>query len=117
MYAIKQKFIKRIPACDSRDNFNHPGVIYSYSRKAGCVGLEIEAWTTGYLGGDNSETYFRIEDTDNSCQPMDIELLGKGGNDGVQIHFSGDFELDAMIKGLKFIVKVLEDGCNRVDDW
>ncbi len=79
--------------------------------------LEVEAGTNGYKGGDSghgSRTYFRIENAGGT----DIEAhpIGPYGTDGIEVTLGGDCELETIIKALKFITKVLEDGAEEVYD-
>lgn len=97
----------------------HDGTeITTYSRgitSASC--LEVEAGTTGYMGGDaghGGRTYFRIEDaggTDISVHP-----IGRYADEGFEVTLGGDSELETMIRALKFITKVLEDEAKEVFD-
>ena len=73
--------------------------------------LEVEAGTTGYMGGDTGHggrTYFRIKDeggTDIDIKPF----MDRFGSEGFEVTLGGDCELETMIRALKFITKVLED--------
>jgi hypothetical protein len=83
-----------------------------------CNVLEVTAGTNGYQGGDSghgSRTYLRLKDlggTDISVKP----LVGKYGDEGVEIVLGGDSELATIIEALKFAVKVLEDQKEGVCD-
>lgn len=72
--------------------------------------LEVEAGTTGYMGGDSGHggrTYIRIE---NKAGDMTTRIVkNEEDNDGVEIMLGGDCELSTIITGLKFIIKALED--------
>lgn len=83
-----------------------------------CNILEVEAGTTGYKGGDSGHggrTYFRIQDA--ACTDMRIcPYTDKHGSVGFEVFLGGDAELETMIRALKFITKVLEDGVQEVYD-
>ena len=72
--------------------------------------LEVEAGTTGYMGGDSGHggrTYFRIEDLGSTdIRPVCFE--NKFGNKGIEVTLGGDCELDTVIKALEFIVDTLK---------
>lgn len=73
-------------------------------------GIEVEAGTNGYQGGDSghgSRTYFRISNV--SGTDIHGNLLGEHGDDGFEVLLGGDCELSTMIDALKFIVQILED--------
>ena len=91
--------------------------------------LSVEAGTTGYMGGDTGHggrTYFCIK----NCGGTDIRVrlivngqpIGDGEHaengwiDGFEVILGGDTELETIIRALKFIVKVLEDGAEGVND-
>ena len=80
--------------------------------------LEVEAGTTGYMGGDTGHggrTYFRIKDeggTDINIKPF----MDRFGSEGFEVTLGGDCELETMIRALKFITKVLEDESGEVYD-
>lgn len=80
--------------------------------------LEVEAGTTGYMGGDSGHggrTYFRISNdfgTDIDVTPF----TDKYGCDGFEVTLGGDCELETIIRALKFITKVLEDESEEVYD-
>ena len=80
--------------------------------------LEVEAGTTGYMGGDTGHggrTYFRIKDeggTDIDIKPF----MDRFGSEGFEVTLGGDCELETMIRALKFITKVLEDESWEVYD-
>ena len=81
--------------------------------------LEVEAGTTGYMGGDSGHggrTYFSIKDA--ACTDMDVRVMHDrfGGCTGFEVSLGGDCELDTMISALKFIAKVLEDQAKEVFD-
>lgn len=87
--------------------------ITTYKRNLTCLNmLEVEAGTTGLCGGDSGHggrTYFRIEDiggTDITVNPIPAHI----SNGGFEVILGGDSELNTIIEGLKFIVKVLEEG-------
>ena len=80
--------------------------------------LEVEAGTTGYMGGDSGHgvrSYFRISD----CGSTDMEVhtfVDKHGCNGFEVFLGGDCELETTIRALKFITKVLEDESKEVYD-
>ena len=80
--------------------------------------LEVEAGTTGYMGGDSGHggcTYFRISD----CGSTDLEvrtIVDRHGCNGFEVFLGGDCELETTIRALKFITKVLEDESKEVCD-
>ena len=80
--------------------------------------LEVEAGTTGYMGGDSGHggrTYFRIQDS--ASTDMEIRtFVDKHGCNGFEVFLGGDCELETMIRALKFITKALEDGAKEVHD-
>ena len=79
--------------------------------------LEVEAGTTGYMGGDSGHggrTYFRIEDEGST--DIQVHPLGRYGDEGFEVTLGGDCELETVICALKFITKVLEDEAKEVDD-
>lgn len=68
--------------------------------------LEFEAGTNGYKGGGQSKgsrTYFRIK----GFEGTGINIK-KTSNNEVEIYLSGDQELTAMIKGLRFAARTLK---------
>ena len=80
--------------------------------------LEVEAGTTGYMGGDSGHggrTYFRIKD---QCSTgMEVRtVVDRHGCRGFEVFLGGDCELETMIRALKFIAKVLEDESKEVYD-
>lgn len=93
--------------------------ITTYSRDIySCNILEVEAGSTGYMGGDTGHggrTYFRIKD----CAATDMNVrtfMDKYGSKGFEVFIGGDCELETMIRALKFITKVLEDTSEEVYD-
>ena len=80
--------------------------------------LEVEAGTTGYMGGDSGHSgrsYFRISD----CGSTDMEvrtIVDRHGCNGFEVFLGGDCELETTIRALKFITKVLEDESKEVYD-
>lgn len=92
--------------------------ITTYSREITSANiLEIEAGTTGYMGGDSGHggrTYFRIEDTGGT--DIQVHPIGRYADCGFEIILGGDCELETMIRALKFITKVLEEESQEVFD-
>ena len=80
--------------------------------------LEVEAGTTGYMGGDSGHggrTYFRIEDA--ASTDMEVRsYVNKYGCPGFEVVLGGDCELETTIRALKFITKVLEEEAAEVYD-
>lgn len=80
--------------------------------------LEVEAGTTGYMGGDSGHggrTYLRIQDS--ASTDMEIRtFVDKHGCNGFEVFLGGDCELETTIRALKFITKVLEDESKEVYD-
>ena len=79
--------------------------------------LEVEAGTNGFQGGDSghgSRAYIRIEDLGST--DIRVNPLGRDGDEGFELFLGGDCELETMIRALKFITKVLEDGAKEVHD-
>ena len=93
--------------------------ITTYSRDVvSCNILEVEAGTTGYMGGDTGHggrTYFRIEDA--ASTDMEVRsYVNKYGCPGFEVVLGGDCELETTIRALKFITKVLEEESKEVFD-
>ena len=92
--------------------------ITTYSREITSANiLEIEAGTTGYMGGDSGHggrTYFRIEDTGST--DIQVHPIGRYADEGFEVILGGDCELETMIRALKFITKVLEEESQEVFD-
>lgn len=94
--------------------------ITTYTRDViSCNFLEVEAGTTGFMGGDTGHggrTYFRIKDE--GCTDMEIHVMHDrfGNTEGFEVILGGDCELETMIRALKFITKVLEEESEEVYD-
>lgn len=82
--------------------------------------LEVEAGTTGYMGGDSgsgSRTYFRIKDlASTDIRVSVIDNHGSSCDGGFEVVLGGDSELTTIIQALKFIVKVLEEESSHIQD-
>ena len=108
MYEVKEKRRKLLDGTE----------ITTYTRDVVSANLlEVEAGTTGYMGGDSGHggrTYFRIEDQGST----DIQVLpiGRYGDEGFEVFLGGDCELETVIRALKFITKVLEEEAAEVFD-
>lgn len=93
--------------------------ISTYSREINNANvLEVEAGTTGFMGGDSGHgcrTYFRIEDACSTDMKVN-SYTNKYGNAGFEVTLGGDCELETVIRALKFITKVLEEESNDVHD-
>ena len=81
-----------------------------------------EAGTTGYVGDATNSagrTYFRIENDLGTNLRIRVlandQMIEEKGADGFEVILSGDTELETIIRALKFIVKVLEDGAEGVN--
>jgi hypothetical protein len=94
--------------------------ITTYEREVvSCNILDVEAGTTGYMGGDTGHggrTYFRISNA--CCTDMDVHVFRDrfGDATGFEVALGGDCELETLIRALKFITKVLEDKAEEVHD-
>lgn len=91
----------------------------TYTREVvSCNILEVEAGTTGYMGGDTGHggrTYFRIEDEGGT--DMEVHTtVDRYGCSRLEVILGGDCELETMIRALKFITKALEDEAKEVYD-
>lgn len=91
----------------------------TYTREViSCNLLEVEAGTTGYMGGDSGHggrTYFRIEDE--GATDMEAHTtVDRYGCSKFEVILGGDCELETIIRALKFITRVLEDGAKEVYD-
>ncbi len=79
--------------------------------------LEVEAGTTGCMGGDTGHggrTYFRIEDSGGT--DIQVHPIGWYGEEGFEVFLGGDCELETMIRALKFITQVLEEESQKEYD-
>ena len=96
----------------------HGREVSTYAREiVSCNVLEVEAGTNGYQGGDaghGSRTYFRIHDLGGT--DIEIHVLGRYGDEGLEVSLGGDSELETIITALKFITNVLEDESKGVQD-
>ncbi|MFR2774411.1 MAG: hypothetical protein ACLTBR_01105 [Anaerostipes sp.] len=94
--------------------------ITTYARDIySCNILEVEAGTTGYMGGDTGHgghTYFRIKDEGGTDMDIRVTRDRFGDAEGFEVMLGGDCELETMIRALKFITKVLEDAAEEVYD-
>lgn len=81
--------------------------------------LEVEAGTTGYMGGDSGHggrTYFKIRDlgsTDIKVGFTDKDNLYS--TDGFYVELGGDCELDTMITALSCVIKILVCQLRNID--
>ena len=86
--------------------------ITTYSRDVvSCNILEVEAGTTGYMGGDTGHggrTYFSIKDA--ACTDMDVRVLRDrfGNSEGFEVMLGGDCELSTIKDALRWILSILE---------
>lgn len=72
------------------------------------VVLRAEAGTTGYQGGNSGcNTYFKIEN-DESYSPANIQTKVNEHKDGFEVALVGDWELNAIIESLEFVLKTLK---------
>ena len=94
--------------------------ITTYSREVvRCNILEVEAGTTGYMGGDTGHggrTYFSIKDAGSTDIDINVIRDRYGDAEGFEVVLGGDCELETMIRALKFITKVLEEESEEVYD-
>ena len=108
MYEVKENSRK----------MHNGAVIRTFSREIVSANLlEVEAGTTGYMGGDGGHggrTYFRIKDIGSTS--IKVVPLGRDADEGFEVYLAGDCELETMITALKFITKVLEDEAGEVAD-
>ena len=93
--------------------------ITTYTRDViSCNLLEVEAGTTGYMGGDTGHggrSYFRIKD--NGGTDMEVNTsVDRYGCRSLEVFLGGVCELETMIRAVKFITKVLEDESKEVCD-
>ena len=79
--------------------------------------LEVEAGTTGFMGGDTGHggrTYFRIENSGGT--DIQVRPICRYADEGFEVFLGGDCELETTIRALKFITKVLEEESQEVYD-
>ena len=73
--------------------------------------LEVEAGTTGHMGGDSGwggRTYFKIRDLGST--DIKVGFTDKDGlysTDGFYVELGGDCELDTMITALSCVINIL----------
>ena len=83
-----------------------------------CNLLELEAGTTGYMGGDTSlggRSYFRIKD--NGGTDMEVNTsVDRYSCRSLEVFLGDDCELKTIIHALKFITKMLEDEFKELCD-
>ena len=94
--------------------------ITTYAREVySCNVLEVEAGTTGFMGGDTGHggrTYFAIKDAGGTDMEIHTMRDRYGDAEGFEVILGGDCELETMIRALKFITKVLEEESQEVYD-
>lgn len=76
-------------------------------------GFDVSVETTGFLGGDYSETIIGIHPQDGCLYDVSHEppILGSGmypDGDSTYIRWHGDCELQSLIDNLKFILEILD---------
>ena len=74
--------------------------------------LEVEAGTTGFMGGDSGHggrTYFRIDDLGGTDMSI-VSYKGPYGTRGFEVTLGGDSELITILEALEFIAAVLREG-------
>lgn len=79
----------------------------------GANSLEVEAGTTGLMGGDSGHggrTYFSVKD----AGATDIEVRNFSG--GFEVTLGGDSELETIIRALRFITNVLDEMIQNHED-
>lgn len=105
---------------ESRRRLKDGTDITTYTRDVvSCNLLEVEAGTTGYMGGDSGHggrTYFRIKDEGGTDMDIHVTRDRFGNTEGFEVTLGGDCELETMIRALKFITKVLEEESEEVYD-
>lgn len=72
--------------------------------------LEVEAGTTGYMGGDSGHgcrTFLRIADAGGT--DMRVQPLGRFADEGFEMVLGGDCELSTLIEALRFAAQALEE--------
>ena len=110
MYEIKE----------NRRRLNDGTDITTYTRDVvSCNILEVEAGTTGYMGGDaghGGRTYFAIRNDGSTDMDIHVTRDRFGDAEGFEVMLGGDCELETMIRALKFITKVLEEESQEVYD-
>ena len=93
--------------------------VTTWSREiVNCNILEVEAGTTGFMGGDTGHggrTYFRIQDEGSTDMKINT-YVDRYGCRGFEVFLGGDCELETTIRALKFITKVLEEESQEVYD-
>lgn len=108
MYEIKEKR-RKLP--DGKE-------ITTYTRDVMSANiLEVEAGTTGFMGGDTGHggrTYFRIENSGGT--DIQVRPIERYADEGFEVFLGGDCELETTIRALKFITKVLEEESQEVYD-
>ena len=94
--------------------------ITTYTRDVvSCNILEVEAGTTGYMGGDaghGGRTYFAIRNDGSTDMGIHVMRDRFGDAEGFEVMLGGDCELETMIRALKFITKVLEEESQELYD-
>lgn len=81
-----------------------------------CDILEVEAGTTGFMGGDtghDGRTYFRIKDEGGTDMDIRVTRDRFGDAEGFEVMLGGDCELETMIRALKFITAINTDGIEK----
>ena len=71
------------------------------------LGLKSSIESTGYVGGDSSETTIKIEDTTVWSYFFNVEHVERYGQQ-IVINANGDLELQDLIKSLKWLTEKLE---------
>ena len=74
-----------------------------------CI-MNVEAGTTGYMGGDTGHggrTYFAIRNV--SCVDIKVNPVGYRGDGGFEVAFGGDEELREFIMALEFAARTLKE--------
>lgn len=85
--------------------------IETFSREVASANiLEVEAGTTGYMGGDGGHggrTYLRIADAGGT--DIQARALGRYADEGFEAVLGGDCELETLIEALRFAARALEE--------
>lgn len=92
---------------------------FERSAGSGSTVLEVEAGTNGYCGGgreNGSRTYLRITNVSGGDFFARLSAGADGKADGVEICFSGDDGLTALLKAVSFARETYEDQRRGIED-
>lgn len=101
----------RLPIVEIKELYDNDNeLVHHYATVyGGCNQLEVDAYTTGLVGGNASVHHFSITETMGGQWEIDTAKAGNGRLD-LSLHFYGDSELMTMIKALRLIADGLEFG-------